>query len=151
MNDSATSHDQLHDLAVPPEISWWPLAPGGYCVAAAIAIIALGIALRRWRHWRADAYRRAALGELARAQDLAAIAEILRRTALAVAPRRTIAASTGTAWGEWLSGQIDASMPAKVRSELVSGVYRHTAPDQDIDAARAYAAQWISHHRHQPC
>jgi uncharacterized protein DUF4381/uncharacterized protein DUF58 len=104
-----TSLDRLHDLVVPPAVSWWPVAPGWYVVVALVLTLGLAFAWRAWVRWRAAAYRRAALAELAdleaRAADdgqreavLRQVPPLLKRTALAAFPREAVAPLSGSAW-----------------------------------------------------
>lgn len=39
MNADASSLDDLRDIAVPPPVSWWPLAPGWWVVILIVASI----------------------------------------------------------------------------------------------------------------
>jgi hypothetical protein len=150
MNAGTTSLDRLHEIVMPPEVPWWPLAPGWYAVFAIAAVLLGFLAFRRWQSWHANAYRRAALRELAAARDAAGIAELLRRTALVIAPRAQIAERTGSSWLDWLDAQGAGIMPEAARAQLTGGVYARTIPEGDISALRDYAARWISGHRHVP-
>jgi hypothetical protein len=147
MNESATSLNRLHDLALPPEVSWWPLAPGWYVILSIGSIILLFLIRRAWKKWRANAYRRAAMRELGSVEEAAAIAELLRRTALAVEPRSVIAGLTGAAWPDWLTRQCPGNMPDIVREQLLTGVYNCSAAPYEIDPLRNYAALWIARHQ----
>lgn len=147
MNDQTTSLDLLHDLVSPPDVPWWPPAPGWYVV---LAILMLGLILvlaRLVSRFRANAYRRAALRELLALDDAASIAELLRRTALAVAPRATIAQLRGTDWLDWLARTSPEPLPETLREQLTTAVYARPAADPDCNALRAYAARWIRGHR----
>jgi hypothetical protein len=145
MNDS-TNLDRLHDLALPPEVPWWPPAPGWY-VLIALALAAAGwLAFRAWRHWRSNAYRRAALQELKSLDTPADIAELLRRTALAVSPRSSVAEKSGSAWLDWLAAQLHEPMPESVRAQLTTGVYAPTSTTPDLTHLRDYATRWITRH-----
>jgi hypothetical protein len=146
MNDSATSLERLHDLVLPPEVSCWPPAPGWYAVFALVLVAVALLGRRAWKRWRANAYRRAALRELDSMEDAAAIAELLRRTALAIAPRPLIAEKTGTAWLDWLAAQCPETMPDTVRAQLTAGVYGRRAVPEELDTLRDYAARWITRH-----
>jgi hypothetical protein len=147
MKPDPTSLDRLHDLVLPPAVlSWWPPAPGWYALFVLLALAGGWLAWRGWQHWRADAYRRAALHELANLRDVTAVAELLRRTALAVVPRPVVAGMTGTAWTDWLAAHCAEAMPDPVRTRLYPGVYGRPAPDQDLAMLRAYAACWIARH-----
>lgn len=147
MNDSATSLDSLHDLVLPSAVSWWPPASGWYGVLAMLLLAAVWQIWRFRQRWRANAYRRAALRELDRLEDAAAIAELLRRTALAIMPRTVVAELTGTAWTDWLAASCSEEMPQEVSQLLAAGIYGRTANEQENGKLRGYAAAWIIGHR----
>jgi hypothetical protein len=147
----ATSLDLLHDLALPQEVSWWPLAPGWYAVLVFVAAaIVLGL-YRLLARYRTNAYRRAALRELATLEDQSAIAELLRRTALAVVPRTVIADLTSGQWLDWLSKHNTQPMPESIKSQLIQGVYGTACRDsRRVVELKQYAAHWISNHQIPP-
>lgn len=147
MNPDLTNLDNLHDLAIPPSIPWWPPAPGWYVLSALLAVAAAWLAWRSWKRWCANGYRRAALRELAEAQDAAAIAELLRRTALAILPETVVASMSGAAWTEWLAAQCPDPLPENVRRQLTAGVYGRPAAEREINLLHDYAARWIVRHR----
>lgn len=147
MNDAATSLDRLHDIVEPPPVPWWPPAPGWYFVLAATAITGAWLGLRIWRRWRANAYRREALRKLKTAKTPAEIAELLRRTALALAPRAKVASLTGDTWAEWLASSVSDGMPRPVRLLLAGSVYDPATTNDDLALLRAYAKAWIERHR----
>jgi len=146
MNDSATSLDRLHDIVVPESVPFWPPAPGWYVVIALAVCLAILTGYRLWNRWRANAYRREALCELRDASSAAAISELLRRTALVIAPREVIARQTGSDWPDWLAARCPEPMPETVRHQLVSDVYRSHSAETEVPQLREYAAHWISHH-----
>jgi len=147
MNESATSLDRLHDLVLPPAVMWWPLAPGWYAVMALALLTAAWMMIRAWKRWQSNAYRREALRELASLESSAAIAELLRRTALAIAPRSVIAEKTGTTWLDWLAAHFPGPMPEIVRSQLSAGVYGPPAASDELSPLRDYATRWITSHQ----
>ena len=147
MNEDPTSLDRLHDLVLPPEVPWWTPAPGWYFVFALLLVAAAWMAIRAWKRWQSNAYRREALRKLASLEQAAEIAELLRRTALAIAPRKVVAELTGAAWLDWLAAQFPEPMPDVVRSQLTAGVYGRPAASCELTALRDYAARWITDHR----
>lgn len=142
-----TSLERLHDIVLPPDVPAWPPAPGLQALLAAALLILAWLARRAWVRRRADAYRRAALGELADLEDAPAIAELLRRTALAVAPRAVVAGLRGEAWADWLAERSPVAMPEAVRAGLTAGVYGRPGAEIELGALRAFAAAWITRHR----
>lgn len=146
MTDPA-SLDRLHDIALPPEVPWWPLAPGLYAVIALVLAAAVWLSCRAWKQWRSNAYRRAALQELKSLQTTAAIAELLRRTALAIAPRHVVAEMTGSAWLDWLARQCGLPLTENLREQLTAGVYGRSMKDGDLSGLREYATRWITQHK----
>lgn len=150
MTADPTSLDLLHDIVLPPAVPWWPPAPGWHAVLVMLTLAACWLAWRGWKRRQADGYRRAALRRLPHLQDVPAVAELFRRTALAIAPRSVIAAKTGAAWVDWLDNQCPEPMPPAVRRLLTTGVYGLHS-DRNIDELKAYAARWISRHRRDVC
>jgi hypothetical protein len=147
MNTNPASLDNLHDLVLPAPVPWWPPAPGWYVLFALISLVVAWSAWRTWKRWQANRYRRAALCELAAAEDATAIAELLRRTALAIVPRTVVASMSGTVWTDWLAAQCAETMPDTVRTRLAAGLYDRPETAYELDALRDYAARWISRHR----
>lgn len=150
MSNDAASLEHLNDIALPAHVSWWPLAPGWYLLLALIMLGCAWLAVRAWKRWRADAYRRAALRELAGADSAPAIAELLRRAALARVPRSVVAQLSGTHWADWLAARYAGRMPATVRAILAGGIYAAPVASADVQTLREYAAGWIAAHRLLP-
>jgi hypothetical protein len=150
MKSDPASLERLSDIALPAAVPWWPPAPGWYVLLALLAMVCAWLAVRAGKRWRADAYRRAALRELAAAQSAVAIAELLRRTALARVPRAVIAELHGAQWLDWLEARCAVAMPDAVRLMLGRGIYRAPAAGADLRQLREYAARWIGAHRLLP-
>jgi hypothetical protein len=166
--DSATIAGELLQMAEvveSPPPSWRPQTIG-WPVAGAIVLALLAFAAWRWwRHYRANRYRREALAELARlradmsaspqarALALVAMAELIKRTALAVWPRAQVAGMAGAEWAQFLqahAGKAGAAVP--VLATLVNNAqYRDAAalaqwPDSQVAATAAACQQWIAGH-----
>jgi hypothetical protein len=101
-----TSLQNLHDIAVPAPISWWPLAPGWYVLAGVVALALLAGLLFLLRRHQRNRYRRLALGELSLirqgAMPLYLLPALLKRTALAAWPREQVASMSGAHWHAFL-------------------------------------------------
>lgn len=138
--------DRLHDLALPPEVGPWPLAPGWWVVIALVVIAGAWIAQRAFVARRRSAYRREALRELDRARTAIDASVVLRRCALVVLPREAVAALVGDAWADWLRDRAPIAMPREVRDAFAADVYRLDAANDD-DACLAYAREWVRAHR----
>lgn len=137
MNDpAATDLSRLRDVVPPEAPSWWPPADGVWVlVAILLALVFLGFATWRRRR-RANAYRRAGLALLATAETVRDVDVVLKRVALAVFPRATVAPLYGPEWASFLRrtgpGDFDVVDPAgPATPELL-----------------ATARRWIRHHRH---
>ena len=140
--------DQLEPVPVPPSVPMYPQTAGWLVLAAAL-IVALAVALLRWRkHRQATAHRRAALAELTlAADDRATIAEILRRTALVSFPRGEVAGLTGPHWAAFLDQSYGGDGFASPTGQaLLASPYRGSAPDAQ---ATALARDWIKRHKAQ--
>lgn len=137
----------LHDIVLPDEVPWWPPAPGWIVLATILLATAIYYLIRAFRRWKADAYRRAALRELSSAASPEAIAEILRRTALAIAPRETVATLVGETWIDWLAARSPDPIAQPVRDVLSLSLYDRDGSSADLNALRDFAACWITHHK----
>ncbi len=146
MNESPPSLDQLHDIVLPPAAPWWPLAPGWYALIAILLAVAAVFAWRAWKSWQANAYRRAALRELSGAKDASVIAEILRRTALAIAPREEITGKSGDDWLQWLNSKCPGAIPLEASEQLNIGIYQNSEKPTNTTTLKAFAKHWITHH-----
>ncbi|WER45469.1 DUF4381 domain-containing protein [Cupriavidus sp. WKF15] len=166
--DSATIAGDLRQMAEvvePPPPSWRPQTIGWPVAGAIVLALLAATAWRWWRRYRANRYRREALAELARlraglavspqarAQALAAMAELLKRTALAAWPRAHVASMAGAEWARFLqahAGKAGAAVP--VLATLVNDAqYRDAAvlaqwPDSQVAVTAAACQQWIAGH-----
>ena len=148
MNEAATSLDRLHDIVLPPEVPWWPLAPGWYVVVRHPAR-----SRSRPRPSRLEALAGQCLSSrrVARAclvDDAAGIAELLRRTALAVAPRAVIARNDRQlrGWTGWPRNVL-RPCPSRARATHRRGLCPADAKQDELRALRDYAAHWIARHQ----
>jgi hypothetical protein len=147
MTSDPASLDRLHDLVLPPAVAWWPPAPGWYALFFLLLLIVVRLGWRWWKRWQANAYRRDALRLVATAKDAPALAELLRRAALATQPRQVIAGKTGRDWVEWLEQCAPEAMPDSVRRLLTAGIYGPMPDAPDLATLRSYAARWLAGHQ----
>jgi hypothetical protein len=161
--DSA-SLDRLHDVIVPPPVPWWPPAPGWYWILGFVFFVVLALLLRTLLQWLHNCYRREALDELARqeanladatnrAAAITKIAELLKRTALSVFPRETVASLTGPAWFAFLnSTRGRAKTLPDDKGEWFERMAYEPNAAKSVDERQArefvsFARDWIAHHR----
>lgn len=150
MPDDPADLSNLHNIVTPPDVSWWPLAPG-WLVLLAIAISALSYyAYRAFRAWKGNAYRREALVQLNSADSAIRIAEVLKRTALAIAPREEVAHLHGSTWIDWLAEKAGTTPTEEVRKLLIHSIYEPTEPGGDLSSLKEFARNWIRNHQ-SPC
>lgn len=147
VDPSVTSLDRMHDIAMPEAVSWWPLAIGWYVLFAFIALAIAILAFVLWRKWRSNAYRREARHKLALANSPAEVSEILRQTALVIAPREVVAAQRGDRWPHWLAKQISETLEPSIRLQLTDGIYRNLESPQELIELKQFADRWIKAHR----
>lgn len=142
--------DLLDQLIPPAEPKPIPMTPQTAGWAVLLVCVLGALAYAGWRflqHWRRNAYRRAALAALQGAgQDAAAIALILRRSALAAYPRTEVAGLSGEDWLSFLdrtgrmTGFRDGPGVELARAPYAGDTV--ASPDL-VDLAR----RWITGHR----
>lgn len=136
----------LRDLHLPPDIGWWPMAPGWWVLLAIAAAALAWLSYRSFLRWRAGMPRRSALRQLSllvkqyresgNIQQLSIeLSELLRRAMLAYAPRDEVAGLTGRSWLRWLDrGMDEKSFSAGPGQSLDSLPYRNPElGDQGVD------------------
>lgn len=134
------SREGMHDLLLTPPVSLWPATPAWRMLGALLLALLLWLA---WRGWRRDACRREALHALDTAHSPAAVAALLKRTALAAWPRAEVAALSGAGW----AGFLRRTAP---RARLTESAARNlsvlaTAPAL-AEGVKAAARPWVRHH-----
>ena len=143
----------IRDLHLPPEIGWWPLAPGWWAlIIVALVLVALGLR-RFFKNLSNSRARRFALRQFEQAKveyqthgNLVmlgtSLSELLRRTMLAYAPRAEVAGLSGPAWAAWL----DQDLPQPLFSDgegraLLELPYRNPKADtSDVNVDAMLAA-----------
>ncbi|TNF91445.1 MAG: DUF4381 domain-containing protein [Gammaproteobacteria bacterium] len=137
---------RLEPIAEPAPVSLWPQT-AAWVWAGLVLLLILAWGLRRWLLTRrANAYRRAALAEIAASdRDPVKLAAILRRTALAAFPRTRVAGLHGEDWLEFLDrsygGQGFCNGPGRA---LASIPYSETEIPPDLEPL---VVEWIKQHR----
>ncbi|MEM9334100.1 MAG: DUF4381 domain-containing protein [Pseudomonadota bacterium] len=143
----------IRDLHLPPEISWWPLAPGWWVILAIVAIV-LVLSVRAFlKNRSASRARRFALRQMEQAKveyqthgNLVmlgtSLSELLRRTMLAYAPRDEVAGLSGDAWADWLDRDLPQPLFAKGEGRaLLELPYRNPKADtSDVNVDAMLAA-----------
>ncbi|WP_430387881.1 DUF4381 domain-containing protein [Dyella sp. 20L07] len=155
----AASIDQLKDIPLPPPVSWAPQTTGWWVVGAMLLAGMLWIAVRRWRIWWHNRFRRAAQAELVliehavadpakRVQALAALPSLVKRTVLTWAPRDQIGPMTGEAWLGFLDSTFTGSTFSQgVGKHLESLAYGNgDIGHEDLGVLLALLHRWIDGH-----
>ncbi len=156
---------QLQPLRSPPDISWWPPAPGWWLLALCVlAVIATCIWLL-WRRYQQRRYRRLALAKLNDLRDhapsdttsfSAACNQLLKAVALRAYPRQDVAALSGKAWRDFLNSSAGASNSSKeplFSEDMLAQLYQvqtdiaKEGSEQHIEGLYRAAQYWIKHHR----
>lgn len=158
MSDN-TSLDQLHDIVAPAAAPLWPLAPGWQILLALAALLLVIAGLRAFSHYQRNRYRQEALAELEQtlktgkpANDparLAAIAALLKRTALTAFPRQQVAAATGHHWFTLLDQtggtRFGDGLGRALEQANYSGSNQWT--EAQLQQLAEAARHWIKHHK----
>ena len=159
--DTPAALQSLRELPLPDAVSYAPQTIGWLFVALLLIGLMLALAWRAWRRYERARYRREALAELGRLEAklnddatrgaaLAGIGPLIKRTALAAAPRAQVASLSGAAWLEYLRthGAFDDESGALLYTASYAPAARIAtiSPQQAQRLAQA-ARDWIeSHH-----
>ncbi|WP_375778738.1 DUF4381 domain-containing protein [Bradyrhizobium sp. ma5] len=147
----------LIDIPLPQPVS---LLPATWASRIAILLVAAGIVVAAWRllhRFRANRYRRAALAELDRLQQMpsavqdgmaASLALLVRRTALDAFPRETIAPLVGAPWLAFLDRSYGGHEFSEGAGRLLANAsYGRTTADADeLRSLQDLVRRWIRGH-----
>lgn len=139
----------LRDIHLPPQPSWWPLAPGWWFLIV-LALLGVGLAIWWWRRQRRrHAEEKQVLAEVDQALALwreqpqvlaSALHQLLRRGALRI--DATAAQQRGDAWRQTLATiPVDAGTLRQLDA-LETAMYRPGAP-LDAEAAASATRRWL--------
>jgi hypothetical protein len=150
----------IDEIMLPNAVSWWPSAPG-WQVLAVIALAWLIVrAIRIFRTWWRNRYRREALRQLQQLQqqadgELHKVVEQLpfyiKATALHAYPRATVASLSGDAWLAFLDAHCsDASFSAGIGKKLLTVSYlprdQWQLDDTESKTLITMVCDWIKKH-----
>jgi hypothetical protein len=153
----------LHDVVTPAPVSWAPQTAGWAVLAGVFFVLLAWWGWRAWKRVQANRYRRVALAEIDRMAEalrgdpstglaaLAAVNEVLKRTALTAWPRPEVASLAGEDWLAFLDatggGQGFRTGPGRVLADRVYAPEGLRAGEQERQAFFATVRRWVQHHR----
>lgn len=142
--------DLLEPVPEPPPVLMTPQT-AGWIWLGAVLLAAIAVALRHFlKRWCANAYRRAALRELgACSGDVACLAALVRRTALATYPRSDVASLHGRDWLVFLDRSYDGDAFENGAGQVLARVPYEPGADISGDTRRSLRAlveTWIRRH-----
>jgi hypothetical protein len=160
------SLQNLNDIVLPAQVSWWPLATGWYfMITVALAVLAW-YCYRKFRRWFANRYRRAALREFRllemniqgvadRETSLRQIPVLIKRTALAAYPRGQVASLTGSSWHQFLNSKVKSPPFTQSVAGILDRVSYATGDLNGLDPQATTALlkatrHWLKHHQAAP-
>lgn len=164
MNSDPYSLDRLYDIVQPAAISPWPPAAGFWLLLALLLVWLAALAFTAWQRHRRNRYRRLANAQLRTLQSqlehgeppasvIAAIGELLKRTALVAYPRQQVASLSGDAWLQFLNHSAATDAFNNDAAQLLSrSAYQSTQAPPSSSQTRAILAaarHWIGHHQPQ--
>lgn len=155
--------EQLRDIHLPAEVSWWPLAPGWWILLFLFLAAAIFAIWAMIKHRNNNRYRRVAALELdlalvqwQQSQDPAAFIQatnvILKRTVaagLATNSSEAVLSLTGERWTDLLNQYSEDSLSNSSAQALARAGYE-PSPEVDVPKLHAEAKNWILNHRHSP-
>lgn len=140
----------LRDIHLPEAISWWPLAPGWWLLAAALLLTLVFIFIAR-KIYLSRQLRRDITAELEaikqqyqqtqnKSQLAKSLSILIRRASITFYPSKNIAGLTGENW-LLLLDQTNANSAAGISFESDTGRILLTAPYQPEDSLADFDAQ----------
>ena len=151
----------LHDIHLPPAVSWWPPAPGWWLLLCVFSLLIVAIYLAR-QHWQRRHLRRLALIQLDELERqyreqknprelLRGLSRLLRQAAQIHFPQSGCAGLTGEAWLGFLDQQLnDSSFTQGVGQRLADGPYQPQLAKIDAEDLLSLCRCWLQQLPPQP-
>lgn len=154
---SALLKQQLRDVHLPAEVSWWPLAYGWWILIVLSALGVTALIYYFFRNRKQNAYRHSAIRELNIAytlcqqkNDVAAYLQsanaILKRSVLHFSKQHDAASQSGQAWLNTLARSTSGELSLELKDALASQVYRANA-QADINLVHRELCNWLRTHQ----
>jgi hypothetical protein len=154
----------LREISLPEPIAYQPQTVGWKVLGIILLVTLVLMAFRGYQHWRANAYRRAALkrhqalAAMAQTSDtqvaaLRALPALLKQTALAVYPREEIAELSGDRWLTFLDSTYNAEGFTQGKGQLLADLpYQPDASITQLSSPTVsylftLTRQWITQHQ----
>jgi hypothetical protein len=149
----------LGDIATPDPVSWIPRTWGWGLLASILFVLVLVYFMIWYKRWRRNAYRREALQELnaikiqfqnhdQRYLAATALAELVKRVAIASWSRRSAAALSGGDWVKFLAAHDGTDISGSL-SRFLNDLEYQAKPEpvfDDFNVIVNYTSKWIERH-----
>ena len=148
------SLDLMHDILVPPALSFWPLASGWYLVFALLLAYVLHKGFQSYRIYQSNLYRREALEELVKVKSSAEneratlLLGLMKRVALQYFGRNKVAALSHDAWWDFMESHSKVKIEDTLRKYTQSILYDANVKydSKQIQKLESITATWIKTH-----
>jgi hypothetical protein len=134
----------MHDILMPPPVSFWPATPAWAVLGALLLAAVLWLMGRRLRRWLRNAYRRQALREVEMV-DISALPAVVKRACLVAYPRQEVAGLSGPDWAAWLRRTAPRARLTAEES-LALAQFSYLQPAKAAPLALAAARKWLAQH-----
>lgn len=142
---------ELREIQLPESVPLWPPAPGWWVLVLAVSVVLLWGTVTVYRR---RALRRQALGELRRLARsyrtdgnpltlVKGISALLRRVALAGAPRSEVAGLIGPRWLAWLDRRGDDNSFSRGPGQILAAAPYTPTAEFDAEGLLALVRHWI--------
>lgn len=153
-NSTATSLDLMHDIIVPPAVSFWPLAPGWYVLSLLLLTYSLYLGLKLRAKYRANRYRREAMQELVSlaksegAGEIERLLKLMKRVALQHFGRERVASLSDTLWWEFVEKHSNVKIDNALRTLSQEVLYSSDVEvaNESVEKMRVLTKLWINTH-----
>lgn len=142
----------LRGLHLPTPVGWWPPAPGWW-LALALTLLAVTAVFSWIRRWRQVTPVAAALRELGRLEadhsvaareKLQKLSSLMKRVALSLHSRESVAGLTGDQWLLWLDETGGgAGFSQGMGRSLADAPFRSMASDEEVARLMRHCREWL--------
>lgn len=147
-NNNTGSLDLMHDILLPPAISFFPLASGWYLLLALGFAFVVNQGFKYYIAYQCNLYRREALKQLADIHEDKGRLELMKRVGIEHFGREQVASLTGEAWWTFVETHSKVKISSVLKTYAMQVFYQDSNihnPQYSIEI-REMAKVWIETH-----
>lgn len=148
------SLNNLHDIMLPADIGFFPLAPGWYILFLLAMTLLFHFGSQKYQSYKKDQYRRDALKEMGTYKEhtkanTLELLSLAKRVAICAYGREEIAKLYDNGWWDFVQTHSKVNLDDSCKAEISDLLYNKKSQSRQIlfDEVNSFVSVWIETHK----